>query len=346
MHESDLQGDALSAWIDGELDETAARRIEAAAEADASLAAEARRLAKVREALRGLPRTPAPEDFVDRVLEAAARQNLQGGAAPNRVESPLRWARTFAVAALVLISLSLGVLTTVVLWRPGADDQAGVQTAAVQPAPRSVEPDSRLAAEPSEPVDLAVTAARAPRAPTSAAVRQVGGALMVVIRTDDVSSTTSDVITMVLLANQLVPQARRDQQDGSTWLVPVPPEQMAKVRQDLSALPSRLIRISEASEADTPAVLSWSTDNALTAEERASFTSGPGSRQADSKVDAAGETESARTPEQISRMLAESRELLEKPQRESPDGEPAPVQTVRPVIIQIMGSKAPDPAGE
>lgn len=135
----------LSAYLDGELGEAEARQVRQAVQADEDLAREMKALASVRQAVRGLAREPAGEDFVARVMEQAERTILVRPAEP-RPPGTLRWVRWLATAAVLLVAASVGILIAMALWAPpGFDDHLAYHDA--RPAgpvpPMAPTPDDR-----------------------------------------------------------------------------------------------------------------------------------------------------------------------------------------------------------
>jgi len=113
----------LSAYMDGELSESDARRLEQAIQDDAELAKELGQLRATRELVRNLPRRRAPEDFAAGVLERAARQRLLGSASVQMQSRPLQWGRYLAAAAVLLIAAGIGAVIVATLWSPSFEDR-------------------------------------------------------------------------------------------------------------------------------------------------------------------------------------------------------------------------------
>jgi len=107
--------EALSAYLDGELSEAEARRIEQRLETDQALAKELRALRETRETLRRLPPMDAPADFVERVLERAERLKLLHAPDGQRGGRSRGLPRLAAAAVLLLVAV-LGIGTVVSLW--------------------------------------------------------------------------------------------------------------------------------------------------------------------------------------------------------------------------------------
>ena len=118
----------LSAYLDGELSDAEAGRIELAVAGDEKLAADLESLRATRELLRGLPREKAPADMADRVLTHAERGQLMRKSPTRRQPGPMRWARFAAAAAVLIVAGGLVALMVHAMYLPGAWDGAG-QTA-------------------------------------------------------------------------------------------------------------------------------------------------------------------------------------------------------------------------
>jgi len=104
--------DQLSAYLDGELGQTEARKIERLLADDAELAGELRKLQAVRDMVAGLPREQAGEDFVSMVMAQVERRDLIGSAGQEDADKPLRWVRWLASAAVLLVAVGIGVVMT------------------------------------------------------------------------------------------------------------------------------------------------------------------------------------------------------------------------------------------
>jgi hypothetical protein len=107
----------LSAYLDGELDASDARAVEAAVAADVEVARELDRLRAARELVRHLPREQAPGDFALRVMAQAERGALLVHAAPVGPRPGRRWLRNVAMAASVLVALSAGLAVCVSVYK-------------------------------------------------------------------------------------------------------------------------------------------------------------------------------------------------------------------------------------
>jgi len=105
----------LSAYLDGELSDAEARRLEQAMQADQTLAAELRQLQAVRRMVADLPRRRAGEDFVASVLAQAERGDLAGAMGRPRAQQGPKLVRWLASAAVVLIAVGVGAIIMAVL---------------------------------------------------------------------------------------------------------------------------------------------------------------------------------------------------------------------------------------
>jgi len=133
----------LSAYLDGELGQADAKRLEKALEADEELAAELEALRRLREMLRTLPRERAPSDFVTRVMEQAEKAHLVGRPAERTSPGALRWVRYLATAAVLLVALAVGTVVVRTLSTESIEDLAG-RTAPEEECVRGVGPESSL----------------------------------------------------------------------------------------------------------------------------------------------------------------------------------------------------------
>ncbi len=128
----------LSAYLDGELPQAEAGRIEQALKADPSLAAELESLRSVRQLLRQLPREKAPAGMAEKVIARAERAALLAGAG----QAPARgggWVGRLAVAASVLVVVGIAASLVVLVGRPFGQGPTGAK------APRSAEPGQTVA---------------------------------------------------------------------------------------------------------------------------------------------------------------------------------------------------------
>ncbi len=118
MSEYDKIRQQLSAYLDGELSDADAAKVDAAVEADPALADELSQLETVRKLVKSLPRQEAGDVFVADVISRAERRDLIGS--DEHAERPeTNWVRYVASAAVILITVGLGTLFTHVLNRPG-----------------------------------------------------------------------------------------------------------------------------------------------------------------------------------------------------------------------------------
>jgi hypothetical protein len=106
----------LSAYVDGELPEREAAEVARAIEADPALPRRLRQVRAVRELVRALPRSAAPEGFVDAVLAKAERPRLLGASAEPAGRRAVQWVRFLATAAVLLIAFSIGAVIVAMLW--------------------------------------------------------------------------------------------------------------------------------------------------------------------------------------------------------------------------------------
>lgn len=145
----------LSAYLDGELGQAEARRVEEALKADSNLAAELDSLRAVREMVRRLPRCKAPAGMVERVIAGAGRATpVAGGRGTS-------WALRVGVAAAALIAVGIGAALLTLVGRP-----RGPESELVKALPRETAGRSRIMkggppAEPGKPAtpDMDVYAA-------------------------------------------------------------------------------------------------------------------------------------------------------------------------------------------
>lgn len=105
----------LWAYVDCELESSQVTALELALASDPQLQRQLRDVQAIRSHLRALPHAKAPADFVQRVLEQAERQSLVQSL-PAASKNSGRWVQYVAVAAAVLVSVSIGAVITVTLW--------------------------------------------------------------------------------------------------------------------------------------------------------------------------------------------------------------------------------------
>ncbi len=108
----------LSAYLDGELGEAEARRVEQAVAGNATLREELETLRAVRDLLRKLPPQRAPGDLASRVLAGAERGQLVGAEEAHLGEGAGRWVRYLSAAAVLLIAACVGTVVAITLWAP------------------------------------------------------------------------------------------------------------------------------------------------------------------------------------------------------------------------------------
>ncbi len=142
MDERSQTMEQLSAYLDGELPEADAAKVEHAIAADASLAAELAALKRTRDLVRRLPRKTSSPDFVANVLAHAERLRL---VTPHGLEAPDRsfqWVRYLATAAVLLVAGGVGVVITAMLWTTPSAPQV-VKRPKAQPVVAIVPPAAR-----------------------------------------------------------------------------------------------------------------------------------------------------------------------------------------------------------
>ncbi|MCJ7544092.1 MAG: zf-HC2 domain-containing protein [Phycisphaerae bacterium] len=111
MDDKDNISEQLSAYLDGELSDAEARRVEAALRDDPALARELEALRATRQLVRSLPAAKAPEGFTAAVMDRAERLQLVAPT-PRPSRWRLHWA-SLATAALVLVAVGIGAVVTV-----------------------------------------------------------------------------------------------------------------------------------------------------------------------------------------------------------------------------------------
>src|SRR5437667_11494676 len=113
---SDEDREALTAYLDGELDEAAARRVETRLNLDPTTRLEAEALKQAWNMLDYLPRAEPSTTFTHRTLERLA---LQTGQLQRR--GPRPWAAGLAWAAAMLVAAAAGFGAATLIWRQPAD---------------------------------------------------------------------------------------------------------------------------------------------------------------------------------------------------------------------------------
>jgi len=131
MKDSDKTSQQLSAYLDGELSSSEARKLERAIGADPALAAQLRELEAVRDLVGDLPREQAGDEFVATVMAQAERLDLVGNAGhAAATESGPRLVRWLASAAVILIAVGVAAIITVVLnpstWKHPGEQPDGI----------------------------------------------------------------------------------------------------------------------------------------------------------------------------------------------------------------------------
>ncbi|MBN1943823.1 MAG: zf-HC2 domain-containing protein [Phycisphaerae bacterium] len=112
----------LSAYLDGELPDEDARRVEAALAENAKLAGELEQLRKTRQLIQSLPHAQAGDDFAEKVVQAAVQKGIRASAdvqtwRPAPLPNP--WRRMLAAAALIVFAVGLGVFVSISLYDIG-----------------------------------------------------------------------------------------------------------------------------------------------------------------------------------------------------------------------------------
>ncbi len=108
----------LSAYLDGELSEADAKRVEKKLSEDAELATELAQLKATRQLLRSLPQEKAGDDFASRVLEQAERQHLIQAGHSEKTSMEFKWVKYLATAAVFLVAAGIGTLIVIAPWTP------------------------------------------------------------------------------------------------------------------------------------------------------------------------------------------------------------------------------------
>ncbi len=161
----------LSAFLDGQLPPADAERLAAAMETDPELRAEVASLEATRNLLKGLPRESAPDGMLDAIIEQVERNRLLHAATPVHESRPLRWVGRLATAAIILLTVGLGIFLHTQL---NENDWVEQQELASRPrlawditdAEAEAEADDRLdKAAPTRPTEAAPPAKRKTIAP-------------------------------------------------------------------------------------------------------------------------------------------------------------------------------------
>ncbi|MFW5840591.1 MAG: hypothetical protein ACOCZE_08430 [Planctomycetota bacterium] len=348
--------DQLSAWLDGQLPQQEHKSIRALLDSDPDLRRQVEQLRKLRRMIGDLPRQEAPEDMAQRVLAAHERKVLAQVNPPSLPVQAMemRWARRIAIVAVVLISLSVGVLTTVWLsegaGKPISDEQAiSRQQPKDRPdQPQQQETPAQTQDDPHQPQ---------PSAPPSYAAGQKdqSGLLLVIIRTEDPASTDRQIVEKVLRANGLIPEARAVQDRARYWKVQVPRDRLARIEQNLSSLPFRALAIRDATAEEARSYLSL-TGARLTPDQLSRFVTAEPAEAAEPDQPAEpaqpsaanGSDQPLNDLDRISQLLEQSRSLIrqsapaeqarQRPATSAQPSEAQPRRAVRPVIIKIIDS--------
>ncbi len=317
MKNQDKIQQMLSSYIDGELPPQQIRQVQDALEQDDRVARQLAQLRMTRRIISQMPKKAAPEDFVARVLASAEREEIVSRDSQAPAEGSLDWTRRLAVAAVLLISLGLGTLAAVALWKPaeGMD---------LPSDPRVVvgsQDDGRVNIK---------DAVRVPYAGGNSPIRTSSPVLQVVIQTPDISNTSQDVIKKVLETNQLHPKAQGRSGEGSFWLVEVPEAELQRVKNDLSSLSSSAIVMEDADSEEVVRILA-SVEPAL----------GPDPRRIRNDTASGDDAPHSR----IDEILSQDDDLLHHSGSASPadsggSGTPdASLRPVTPMIIKVITEK-------
>jgi anti-sigma factor RsiW len=113
---NDDERDELIAFLDGELDETRSREIEARLSLDTSFRAEADALKQAWGMLDYLPVPEAPADFTNRTLERLSLQQMRSSILEKKLQR--RWLPRIAWAAACLLAAAAGLGVAALLWLP------------------------------------------------------------------------------------------------------------------------------------------------------------------------------------------------------------------------------------
>lgn len=110
----------LIAFLDGELDETHSREIEARLTLDTAFRAEADALKQAWGLLDYLPQPEAPADFTHRTLERLSLQQMRSSIGAAKALRR-RWPVRLAWAAGLLLAAGAGFAAAVYVWGPRSD---------------------------------------------------------------------------------------------------------------------------------------------------------------------------------------------------------------------------------
>ena len=228
----------LSAYLDGELPPSQARRVEDALRQDPPLAAELESLRRTRDLVRGLPRAAAAPDFVSSVLAQAERLRLVSPS-PDARERSFSWMRTLAAAAVVVVAVSVGVIVAVTLWNtPTSPPGSGVGQSIARHEEKALGEKDRGSGAIAKAATGDVRGVSYSGSPAVAKLDGVaGGAGNEVIYADetDLDSVVASV-NSVLVANGAQPVMSRQNVRGArevTVLAYVEPEQVQGIRSGL-----------------------------------------------------------------------------------------------------------------
>src|SRR5215218_6026200 len=120
----------LCAYIDGDLDAQGRAEIEKHLAANPQHRGLIEQLSKQRDLLRQLPREEAPEEILDALQSQMERSVLLGDDAAGEPETMKihRWPQIMAAAAIVLLTVGLGVIIYFVLPRGGSGGEYAAVT--------------------------------------------------------------------------------------------------------------------------------------------------------------------------------------------------------------------------
>ena len=99
----------LSAFLDGQLPPEQAETVAAALVENEQLRVELAALEATRNLLRRLPREPAPPQIAQAVMQEVEREHLLSTPHESPPRSPLRWVPALAAAAIIVLTVGLGI---------------------------------------------------------------------------------------------------------------------------------------------------------------------------------------------------------------------------------------------
>ncbi|MCD6365014.1 MAG: zf-HC2 domain-containing protein, partial [Planctomycetes bacterium] len=132
MAKRDKNQDDLSAYLDGELGEADAKRVEEALSHDPALARRLDQIRTLREMVLSMPPHKAPDNLIETIVQRAERNSLMGPTAPAQRGTKLRWLGYGLAAAVLVLAACLTATVMHDLWAPeespvtiARHDQAG-----------------------------------------------------------------------------------------------------------------------------------------------------------------------------------------------------------------------------